>query len=599
MFARCQSLVLLPFLLGGLGFLQPLCAARPAKPAARPIAFVDVTLLPMTSPSVLHGQTVIVGEGRILQVGPSSEVIPPKDALRIEGAGRVLLPGLVDSHVHLDALVAPRPDFGDAPLFLAHGVTSVINLRGDATHLDWRRRIQEGALLAPNLYTSGEFVNEPRVRTPDEVAREVLAQKQAGYDLIKFRQVVDGRTWETLTTQGLDRETYLRLNEVARQEGMPLVGHAPEKLGLEALLEARQDLAHLGEFNILHFLPERGHLLNLKLLLGGLTTLLLVLLARGGRILWRKWRSIGAEPVRTAVLHIRFLTVWTFVCAALSLVYGLVLLPGGKLAGNLVALGVYSVLGLVMAALALALAGVTVQAWLEGGTRFFNRLQGTLGALAAILVAVSFLTHWIPVAWRSSPAGMNDLAARCKAAGIRVQSTMFMYQQAIELGGREASRHREDPSMAYLPREKRQRWAALPPPLPPVARFLFAGYPAFTRRLATALHRAGVPLLAGTDVYGVPMLIPGRSLHQELRVLSRCGMSPFEVIQSATTLPAAFLHQEKVFGKVVPGMRADLLLVAANPLEDLSTLEKPEGVMVRGVWLPQERLQDLLEPLRK
>lgn len=64
------------------------------------------------------------------------------------------------------------------------------------------------------------------------------------------------------------------------------------------------------------------------------------------------------------------------------------------------------------------------------------------------------------------------------------------------------------------------------PPIPPLAAALMSRYPEFTRRLAAALHEEGVPLLAGTDVYGVPMLIPGRSRQQEVRYLERCGLSP-------------------------------------------------------------------------
>ena len=89
-------------------------------------------------------------------------------------------------HVHLDSLVQARPKFGDAPLFLAYGITTVLNLRGEPEHLAWRQRIRNGKLLAPNLYTSGEFINEPRERTPDEVEREIVSQFRAGYDVIKY-----------------------------------------------------------------------------------------------------------------------------------------------------------------------------------------------------------------------------------------------------------------------------------------------------------------------------------------------------------------------------------------------------------------------------
>src|SRR5690606_36397271 len=116
-----------------------------------------------------------------------------------------------------------RTDFGDGPLYLAHGVTSVINMHGLPEHLDWRARVERGDLIGPTIYTAGEFVNEPRVVTPDDVEREIEAQRAAGYDLIKFREVYS-RELGSLTITGLSLETYLHMNDVARRLGMPLVG---------------------------------------------------------------------------------------------------------------------------------------------------------------------------------------------------------------------------------------------------------------------------------------------------------------------------------------------------------------------------------------
>ena len=121
-----------------------------------------------------------------MRLGPASAVTIPACAIVIDGTGQYLTPGLADMHVHLDSLVQARPKFGDAPLFLAYGITTVLNLRGEPEHLAWRQRIRNGKLLAPNLYTSGEFINEPRERTPDEVEREIVSQFRAGYDVIKY-----------------------------------------------------------------------------------------------------------------------------------------------------------------------------------------------------------------------------------------------------------------------------------------------------------------------------------------------------------------------------------------------------------------------------
>src|SRR5262249_728494 len=120
---------------------------------------------------------------------------------------------------------------------------------------------------------------------------------------------------------------------------------------------------------------------------------------------------------------------------------------------------------------------------------------------------------------------------------------------------------------------------------------------AFHQKVAGALHRNGVPIMAGTDAMGLPLVPPGSSLHRELQLLSANGLSPYEVIRSATDVPAAFLGKTKEFGTIAVGQRADLLLVAGNPLEDLAVLKRPIGVMVRGRWLPREKLDELLKPL--
>src|SRR5262249_62025805 len=110
-------------------------------------------------------------------------------------------------------------------------------------------------------------------------------------------------------------------------------------------------------------------------------------------------------------------------------------------------------------------------------------------------------------------------------------------------------------------------------------------------------RRTVVPIRVGTDVMGLPLVAPGSSLHRELQLLSASGLSPYEVMRSVTVVPAAFLGKTKEFGTIAVGQRADLLLVASNPLENLETLRRPMGVMVQGRWLPRGKLDELLKPL--
>ena len=209
------------------------------------VTFVNVNVVSMDRDQVEPGRTVTVRGDRIVAIGASS---PPDGSLVVDGRGGYLAPGLTDSHVHLttDMPWAPaRPGFGDAALYLAHGVTTVVNLRGTPMQLDWKRRVEAGELPGPTIYTSGEFVNEPRVSTPDEVQREVEAQARDGYDLIKFHEIAALPVWRQ---PGLSRASYLRMFESARRADIQVVGHVPVNLGVDALLASSGGaVAHVGE----------------------------------------------------------------------------------------------------------------------------------------------------------------------------------------------------------------------------------------------------------------------------------------------------------------------------------------------------------------
>ncbi len=115
----------------------------------------------------------------------------------------------------------------------------------------------------------------------------------------------------------------------------------------------------------------------------------------------------------------------------------------------------------------------------------------------------------------------------------------------------------------------------------------------FLSTLVQSLHASGVRMLAGSDTPN-PMMVPGFSLHDELDALGRAGLSPYEVLKTATVHPAEFLDLDGEFGTIVVGARADLVLVQDNPLFDLSVLRRPAAVMVRGQWLDRGELDAML-----
>ena len=96
-------------------------------------------------------------------------------------------------------------------------------------------------------------------------------------------------------------------------------------------------------------------------------------------------------------------------------------------------------------------------------------------------------------------------------------------------------------------------------------------------RTLGALHRAGVPIVAGTDVG-----VPGHTLHRELELYVKAGMTPMEAIQAATLIPARVMKIENEVGTLEPGKRADLLILAKNPLEDISNIRTTMFVVSQG-----------------
>ena len=103
------------------------------------------------------------------------------------------------------------------------------------------------------------------------------------------------------------------------------------------------------------------------------------------------------------------------------------------------------------------------------------------------------------------------------------------------------------------------------------------------------LSDAGARMFVGTDS-GVHGIFPGASLHREMRLLVRLGMSPVDVLRAVTSEPGAFLDPTGRIGRVAPGSRADLLLVRGNPSEDINALAAIEAVFVGGVRLERHGL---------
>ncbi|MBV6506469.1 MAG: hypothetical protein ILNGONEN_02046 [Syntrophorhabdaceae bacterium] len=125
----------------------------------------------------------------------------------------------------------------------------------------------------------------------------------------------------------------------------------------------------------------------------------------------------------------------------------------------------------------------------------------------------------------------------------------------------------------------------------------------FQKRFVKAFHGAGVPLLLGTDTPTIPGIVPGFGIHQDLRNLVSAGLRPYDAIKAGTRNAGEFIGKfvpgAEPFGTIAVGKRADLILLEANPLQDVANIAKRRGVMIRGRWLSEQTLQGLLNELAK
>jgi adenine deaminase len=112
-------------------------------------------------------------------------------------------------------------------------------------------------------------------------------------------------------------------------------------------------------------------------------------------------------------------------------------------------------------------------------------------------------------------------------------------------------------------------------------------------KIVGIMNRAGVKFIAGTDVSN-PFCFPGFSLHDELSLFVQAGLTPLEALQTATYNAAEFLGQLDSLGTVAAGKIADLVLLDANPLEDINNTRKISAVVVGGKYYPRESLDEML-----
>ena len=192
---------------------------------------------------------------------------------------------------------------------------------------------------------------------------------------------------------------------------------------------------------------------------------------------------------------------------------------------------------------------------------------------------------------------LQDLVTRSKRAGTSIVPTLVVWETLrgpVTLHSRTTL-----PELQYMPRGTVEQWTTslekrlTDPQFNPMHAKQYIDN---RLRIVWTLHAAGVGILLGSDA-PQQFNVPGFSIHREMHRMIEAGMTPYDVIKSGTASVGHHFKSKGDFGTVAVGKRADLILVDANPLQDVSNIGRQAGVMVRGRWLPQADIQTRLDQI--
>ncbi|HEU4714975.1 MAG TPA: amidohydrolase family protein [Pyrinomonadaceae bacterium] len=445
----------------------PALAQKPA-----PVAFVNVNVIPMDRERVLRNQTVIVHNGTIVQIGDTKHIPIARDVQKIDAAGKYLIPGLTDMHVHLFT----DDEFPDAlaedefKIMLAYGVTTIRLMTGTPEQLVLRRKSANQEILAPTIYaaspqfTGRKSTNAYVVTNEADARAAVVKSKQDGYDFIKV-------------TTYLAPEVYEAIADEARKQNIRVVGHADSRsVGLQRALKAGQQIEHLDSY-LEALLPETA-------------------------------------PVKGSVSDIYLYNPKNWE----SIDY----LDENKIP---------------------EIARATVQA-----NPFFTP---TL--------------HLFKFTFGKGRSGESFLAQ----PDIR-----FYPKKTVDFWIGVSKKYLS----TAAPMEKREKYIAI------------------RNKLVKAIYDAGGRVMAGSDTPEWLMLY-GYTLHLEMVDLRDAGLSNYAALEAATRNPASFFGTSDKTGTIAIGKRADLVLLDANPLDDVANTQKRTGVMLKGKYYTQAEMNKWLDEI--
>lgn len=441
------------------------------------IAIKEINVLSPDGSTMLANQTVIIEKGIIQSIGPNASV--SENASVINGKGKYLIPGLIDSHVHL--WQSPN----DLLLYVANGVTHIRELNGSEDHLRWKQEIKDGR-IGPNLFVASSRLNSnsringwfahwtakmTSVNAPENAEAILQSFSKETYDAVKIYSK-------------LSKEDFFAVDKAAENISIPILGHIPMSVGLKEIWKSNlREIAHIEELvkaldrefggydednakEFLQFVRDRGndvtdHLFENEMAV--VTTLwLMESLSKQRHALHSALEEIELDYVNPGITELSPLT---------------------------------------------------------------SRVMG-----------------WLPDSniYRIS----NDYTTEKLSADKTYWDT---YVKANHI-------------------------------------------------LLKFMVNKGITVLAGTDA-NVPTVVPGFSMHDELKSLTASGMSPAQALFSATAAPANWMKAKS--GRVAPGYNADLVLLNASPLENIENTKTIDTVIVNGRIFNRKLLDEMLDAVKE
>lgn len=435
-------------------------------------AFIGVNVIPMDRERMMTNQTVVVRNGVIAEIGDAKKVKVPKDATRVDAAGKYLIPGLVDMHTHLLSDGDEFPDSiaeDELRVMVANGVTTVRFMIGTPELLVLRGRSAKGEIAAPTIYvasphlTGREQGNDFVVNTPEEAREAVRKSKAAGYDFIKVTTFIKAEVYEAA------------VDEAAKQN-IRVVGHADSRfVGVERAWKAKQQIEHLDgyiEMLLRDDAPMKGSVSDLYIY---------------NPDNWKSLDYIDESKI-------------------------------ADVARKTVASNPYS-----------------------DPTQHFMK---------------------------------NSFGLARTEESIRAQPDFKFYPHKVQLQWLDF--YKRNRMLNTVSLAQRARWIEL------------------RNKIIKAIHEAGGKIMAGSDTPEF-LYLYGFSQHRELKALADAGLSNYAVLAAGTRNAHEYIGSLDKTGTIEKGKGADLVLLNANPLENISATENRAGVMLKGKWYPQSELNGWLD----